>query len=783
MSVLHHRRATLGRALALESMERRRLLSAALDPAFGNGGVVSYDDGVDVFSEYLTATSAVGADGKIVSAAEFNFVDNTIVVRRFNADGSADSTFDGDGAKLLDLGTNFDAVSLTDLAIGADNSIYLAGEYNDPTAGFIDVVFVTRLLSDGQVDTGYGNSAIPGLATINPSGAYLLDPHLALTPSSLYVAYAVDPDSTGNNQLGITRLDAAGEVDGSFANLGTLVTDIPGTVSTVKGLFAESGGLIVVGDTFANIDPVNNASIDKSIYFASVDYSGVLDAGFGDAGFKLTLTPDEGFVVNGAAPSPTGYVVGGNNVGLNELNAPYVQAAFFSFDANFDLDASFGDNGVYTTALADNLSLASDAFSDAVAVDANGFIYGAGLQSNPTTFSADLIALRLTPAGALDATFDGDGVVVFDQTIYDAGTSVTIAASGGALVTGINAAPSATLLQFLPAVVETPNTGPFVTSVTGPASVDTNVAANFDAVFGDLDLGDTLEVSWDFGDGTVLAFAPAAGTSASASHTYLIAGSYTVTFTVRDAAGATATGTTALTVTTPPPPVPYTLLGGSLSLTGSSGNDTIRLAQDASGQIVLTYNGTPYVISDPVTSVVLSGGAGNDLIRVESSVSLDTTLIGGDGNDSLRGAGGDDIILGDAGNDVIVGGAGRDLLVGGIDADDIAGNVDQDILVSGTTTYSTDPVALSAIKAEWTSNKSWAVRVANISGLSPQASRLNGNYFLTTDVTVFSDASIDTLAGGAGTDMYYATLWGSQSDLIRDNLNLSEALAALLLGD
>jgi hypothetical protein len=45
---------------------------------------------------------------------------------------------------------------------------------------------------------------------------------------------------------------------------------------------------------------------------------------------------------------------------------------------------------------------------------------------------------------------------------------------------------------------------------------------------------DTHEVSWDFGDGTVLGYRPAAGDALHPSHAYAATGTFTVTMRVRD---------------------------------------------------------------------------------------------------------------------------------------------------------------------------------------------------------------------------------------------------------
>lgn len=63
-----------------------------------------------------------------------------------------------------------------------------------------------------------------------------------------------------------------------------------------------------------------------------------------------------------------------------------------------------------------------------------------------------------------------------------------------------------------------------------------------------------------------------------------------------------------------------------------------------------------------------------------SITSKDTTLNGGNGNDTLQGSLGNDMVLGGAGNDTLGGGDGNDMLNGGIGTDLLNGNFGNDTL-------------------------------------------------------------------------------------------------------
>ena len=113
-------------------------------------------------------------------------------------------------------------------------------------------------------------------------------------------------------------------------------------------------------------------------------------------------------------------------------------------------------------------------------------------------------------------------------------------------------------------------------------------------------------------------------------------------------------------------------------------------------------------------------------------------------------------MIGGSGADLIQGGQGRDFLIGGIGADRLVGNQDEDILIAGWTAYDHNDIALSYLMQEWTSGKSHATRIDNVTN----GTGLTAGYRLVGDngalQTVFNDNDIDTLTGSQGTDWFFA---------------------------
>ncbi|WP_439625772.1 CAP domain-containing protein [Gemmata sp.] len=116
-------------------------------------------------------------------------------------------------------------------------------------------------------------------------------------------------------------------------------------------------------------------------------------------------------------------------------------------------------------------------------------------------------------------------------------------------------------------------------------------------------------------------------------------------------------------------PAAVNVLNGTLTVTGTEGNDTIVLRQSPTSIVV---DGVPYPRAG-VTRVVISAGGGDDVIRDGSG--FGAFIYGGTGDDTIYGTGGDDRIYGGAGNDRIYGGAGNDVIWGGGGTDTVDGGV------------------------------------------------------------------------------------------------------------
>lgn len=121
---------------------------------------------------------------------------------------------------------------------------------------------------------------------------------------------------------------------------------------------------------------------------------------------------------------------------------------------------------------------------------------------------------------------------------------------------------------------------------------------------------------------------------------------------------------------------------GVLSIVGTRNNDVIVLYR-IKDSYALRFNGEVIAavkIRD-VTEVRMFGNGGNDNLRTNAIVR--SILVGGEGNDTLRGGRGDDILVGGGGRDTLIGGPGNDILRGDGGNDTLLGGPGDDILYGG----------------------------------------------------------------------------------------------------
>ncbi|MCS7466941.1 VCBS domain-containing protein [Stieleria sp. ICT_E10.1] len=208
----------------------RHNADGTLDGSFGTGGIVSTDFGVPGGGGF--EAGVVQTDGKIVAAG---FSGNRIAVARFNANGTPDTSFDGDGIALVSpLGSSS---SIRDVAIQTDGKIIVAGtNFND--------LLVARLESNGAVDWSFGSSL--GQAAIDFGSSEVADAVAIQADGKILVGGHIGSEADGL----VARLLPNGTVDSQFGDGGKSIIDFAGgglTGDKILDLALDDAGRIVFG--------------------------------------------------------------------------------------------------------------------------------------------------------------------------------------------------------------------------------------------------------------------------------------------------------------------------------------------------------------------------------------------------------------------------------------------------------------------------------------------------------------------------------------------------------
>ncbi len=122
------------------------------DTTFSGDGLAVYDSGKD---DYATSVVIDSSDRVIVAGYKDNGINNDVVILRFNVyDGTLDTTFSSDGIVVYDSGDDDYATSVS---VDSLNRVIVTGYKN---SGANNDIFTLRYTSDGTPDTTFSGDGI-----------------------------------------------------------------------------------------------------------------------------------------------------------------------------------------------------------------------------------------------------------------------------------------------------------------------------------------------------------------------------------------------------------------------------------------------------------------------------------------------------------------------------------------------------------------------------------------------------------------------------------------------
>lgn len=383
-----------------------------LDHSFHADGTVSID--MANSSNSVARSIAVQADGKIVLGGHTSDgVTDKFCLIRLNTDGSLDNGFGTNGI----VATAFPYSSVGhDIAIQSDGKIVLAGQ---TWGGSQNEFALARYKTNGELDASFGNAGL--VTTAFNYLAYATSVKIQ-SDGKILAGGMVNNSMTDGSLFALVRYAMDGSLDNTFGTNGIVTTDIAlgsglSALDRINDLeILSNGKIIAAGFSGANATLVKynaDGSLDLNFgeagietrnfstsgnsffndivlqqdgkiiavgaYTASNGFSdflvtrynttnGFLDDTFGNLGVLETSLSSEQDVATAVLIENDGKILVGGSV-----KASFFQFGLTRFDAQGNLDLTFGTNGVTLTPIDPNYNQL-----EALALQADGKILAAG---------------------------------------------------------------------------------------------------------------------------------------------------------------------------------------------------------------------------------------------------------------------------------------------------------------------------------------------------------------------------------------------------------------------
>lgn len=356
-------------------------------------------------------------DGKLILVGTSNDgAGPRISLSRHLEDGSLDPGFGTDGRVTTAINSSESVQAGT---LQSDGSIVVVGVTNGATGESA----ITRYLSDGNLDNGFGTNGHVVLDLSATSGEYLYDVVVQADGRILATGYA----NAGDEVMTVVRLNADGSLDPSFNGSGILTLDLVAGNDRANAILVQDDGKILIGGQAGSF-----SAGDLAVLRLNAD--GSFDTSFNGTG---VFTMDVSTVASGGsytnsdsamalAVDDRGRIVIGGNTSLANS-----ESLAMRLNSNGTLDTSFNGTGYHVI----SAGVPYEGIKDlALQPDHRIVLVGSAYTSSGIN---DVSVLRLNDDGSLDTSFDGDGKVRQPiGTATDEASAVVIGHDGDIIVAG-----------------------------------------------------------------------------------------------------------------------------------------------------------------------------------------------------------------------------------------------------------------------------------------------------------------------------------------------------------
>jgi uncharacterized delta-60 repeat protein len=379
--------------------------NGTLDNTFDGDGKVTTAIGL---GDDFAFSAAIQTDGKIVAAGYFANGFDSFALVRYNTNGSLDNTFDGDGKAVGLIGSG--NCRAHTVAIQADGKIVAAGRADSASNGYDFAL--TRFLADGSLDPAFDGDGkvMTSLEMDDETRSVVIQP----ADNKIVVAgYTANPGAT-QIKFGFARYNTNGSLDTSFDTDGKASISIGGSNDIAYAVALQSDGKIVAAGYTEN-------GTNDDFAVARLNANGSPDGTFGNRVFT-NFGSDNAQANSTAIQSDGKIVVAGFN--YNGSNRDF---AVSRYNADGTLDFTFGNYGKVTTAVGGGIDDAQ-----AVAIQTDGKILVAGY-SNAAAHN-NFAVVRYNTNGTPDNTFGVGGKMVTEVGTADSVAYAMAIQSDGKIV-------------------------------------------------------------------------------------------------------------------------------------------------------------------------------------------------------------------------------------------------------------------------------------------------------------------------------------------------------------
>jgi uncharacterized delta-60 repeat protein len=329
--------------------------------------------------------------------------------------GTLDPSFNSTGYVVTPVNNGDNAQKVL---VQPDQKVLTVGMSFDAT--FTSTARVLRYLPDGSPDTGFGTNGMFTFTLDFEANLYAA----ALSNDGKIILAGSTTDYQTYRML-LIRLNADGTLDDTFGDGGVVEQAVTESVNFGEDKAFDltvdaTGNILVCGTSFST------ANVDRPVV-VRFTAAGALDTSFGTNGVATIPVGEYASDFKGIAVQPDGRIVAVGTYGNGLLWWVMLAARF---EADGTLDTSFGVNGVVKY---DHGSVDDEA--EDVALLSDGSILVAGFTVT-TTYNYSALLVKLTPDGALDATFGEAGSVEEDIDQFDYASQVKVQTDGRIVMAG-----------------------------------------------------------------------------------------------------------------------------------------------------------------------------------------------------------------------------------------------------------------------------------------------------------------------------------------------------------